>query len=104
MVTSLIGERKAIYEDCENEKKENKEKIKQMKEEIKLLQNQLRECSESSEPILKHVQERKNLDLNVLKRKSGDEAVEVREIAGLFKMTMLLDDGLPSGGFAQKVE
>lgn len=32
------GERKAIFEDCEREKKENKEKIKKLKEEIRILQ------------------------------------------------------------------
>ena len=32
------GERKAIFEDCEREKKENKEKIKKLKDEIKQLQ------------------------------------------------------------------
>lgn len=32
------GERKAVFEDCENEKKENKDKIKKIKEEIKILQ------------------------------------------------------------------
>ena len=32
------GERKAVFEDCENEKAENKEKIKRLKDEIKDLQ------------------------------------------------------------------
>ena len=73
------GERKAIFEDCENEKRENKDKIKKLKEEIKGLQNELRESSSSSEPILRHVQERKFLDMNVLKRKSGDDAVETMD-------------------------
>ena len=32
------GERKAIYEDCESEKQENKDKIKKLKDEVKQLQ------------------------------------------------------------------
>ncbi len=32
------GERKAVFEDCESEKQENKEKIKKLKEEVKQLQ------------------------------------------------------------------
>ena len=32
------GERKAIFEDCESEKQENKDKIKALKDEVKVLQ------------------------------------------------------------------
>ena len=32
------GERKAIFEDCESEKQENKDKIKKLKDEVKQLQ------------------------------------------------------------------
>ena len=32
------GERKAIFEDCESEKQENKDKIKKLKDEVKNLQ------------------------------------------------------------------
>ena len=32
------GERKAVFEDCESEKQENKERIKAMKDEIRELQ------------------------------------------------------------------
>ena len=35
------GERKTVYEDCEREKEENKEKIKRMKEEIKQKRNEV---------------------------------------------------------------
>ena len=36
------GERKAIFEDCESEKQENKDKIKALKDEVKVLQVSLR--------------------------------------------------------------
>ena len=42
------------------------------------LQNELQESSNSSEAILRHVQDRKFLDTKVLKRQTGDLAVEVR--------------------------
>ena len=32
------GERKAVFEDCENEKMENKDRVKKLKEEIRELQ------------------------------------------------------------------
>ena len=35
------GERKAVFEDCEREKEENKEKIKKLKEEIKQIKNEV---------------------------------------------------------------
>ena len=70
------GERKAVYEDCENEKNDNREKVKKMKEEIRELQGRLRDSTASSEPVLKHVQGRRYLQLNVLKKKSGEDAVE----------------------------
>ncbi len=72
----MEGERKAVFEDCENEKSDNREKVKKLKESIKELQNALRESSTSSEPVLRHVQDKKFLQLNVLRRKSGDDAVE----------------------------
>ncbi|TRY80512.1 hypothetical protein TCAL_10729, partial [Tigriopus californicus] len=70
------GERKAIFEDCENEKTENKEKMRKLKEEIRDLQNGLQDSTSSSEALLRHVQDRKYLDTNALKRKTGDDAVE----------------------------
>ena len=70
------GERKAVYEDCENEKTDNREKVKKLKEEIRELQGRLRDSTASSEPVLKHVQGRRHLQLNVLKQKSGEDAVE----------------------------
>ena len=70
------GERKAVYEDCENEKSENREKVKRLKEDIRELQGRLRDSTASSEPVLKHVQGRRHLQLNVLKKKSGEDAVE----------------------------
>ena len=69
------GERKAIFEDCEAEKSDNKERIKKLKDEVKDLQNELLSSDKSSEGILKQVQDKKTLDTRVLKRKSGDEAV-----------------------------
>ena len=74
------GERKAVYEDCENEKSENREKVKRLKEEIRELQGRLRDSTASSEPVLKHVQGRRHLQLNVLKKKSGEDAVEASYI------------------------
>ena len=70
------GERKAVYEDCENEKSENRERVKNLKEEIKELQGRLKDSTASSEPVLKHVQGRRHLQLNVLKKKSGEDAVQ----------------------------
>ena len=35
------GERKAVFEDCEREKEENKDKIKKLKEEIKQIKNEV---------------------------------------------------------------
>ena len=70
------GERKAVYEDCENEKGDNREKVRKLKDEIKELQASLRDSTASSEPVLKHVQGRRHLQLNVLKKKSGEDAVE----------------------------
>ena len=46
---------------------------------ISLVGFQFKEASSSSEPILRHVQDRKHLDVNVLKRKSGDDAVETMD-------------------------
>ena len=69
------GERKAIFEDCEAEKSDNKERIKKLKDEVKDLQNELQSSDKSSEGILNQVQDKKTLDTKVLKRKSGDEAV-----------------------------
>ena len=106
-----IGERKAIFEDCESEKTENKDRIKKLKDEVRDLQAEVQASNKSSEGILRHVQvwyclfppflyfsavvsinkqklisfvfnifhllkERKYLDTNVLKKKSGDHAVE----------------------------
>ena len=71
----MEGERKAIFEDCEAEKSDNKERIKKLKDEVKDLQNELLTSDKSSEGILKQVQDKKTLDTRVLKRKSGDEAV-----------------------------
>ena len=94
------GERKAVYEDCENEKNDNREKVKKMKEEIRELQGRLRDSTASSEPVLKHVQGRRYLQLNVLKKKSGEDAVEASVIsendftgiwsAGLFPLFVIL--------------
>ena len=35
------GERKAVFEDCEREKEENKEKIKRLTDEIKHIKNEV---------------------------------------------------------------
>jgi hypothetical protein len=40
------------------------------------MQSNVRDSTTSSEPVLRHVQDRKHLQLNVLRRKSGDVAVE----------------------------
>ena len=71
----MEGERKAIFEDCEAEKSDNKDRIKKLKDEVKDLQNELQSSDKSSEGILNQVQDKKTLDTKVLKRKSGDEAV-----------------------------
>ena len=36
------GERKAVFEDCEREKEENKEKIKRLTDEIKHIKNEVK--------------------------------------------------------------
>ena len=71
----MEGERKAIFEDCEAEKSDNKDRIKKLKDEVKDLQNELQSSDKSSEGILNQVQDKKTLDTKVLKRKSGNEAV-----------------------------
>ena len=38
------GERKAVFEDCEREKEENKEKIKKLAEEIKQMKQEVKIC------------------------------------------------------------
>ena len=37
------GERKAVFEDCEREKEENKDKIRKLAEEIKLMKQEVSE-------------------------------------------------------------
>ena len=54
--TLLIGERKAIFEDCESEKTENKDRIKKLKDEVRDLQAEVQASNKSSEGILRHVQ------------------------------------------------
>ena len=39
------GERKAVFEDCEREKEENKEKIKRLTDEIKHIKHEVRLCT-----------------------------------------------------------
>ena len=50
------GERKAIFEDCESEKTENKDRIKKLKDEVRDLQAEVQASNKSSEGILRHVQ------------------------------------------------
>lgn len=52
----FLGERKAIFEDCESEKTENKDRIKKLKEEVRDLQAEVQASNKSSEGILRHVQ------------------------------------------------
>ena len=54
--TLFIGERKAIFEDCESEKTENKDRIKKLKDEVRDLQAEVQASNKSSEGILRHVQ------------------------------------------------
>ena len=51
-----LGERKAIFEDCESEKTENKDRIKKLKDEVRDLQAEVQASNKSSEGILRHVQ------------------------------------------------
>ena len=41
------GERKAVFEDCEREKEENKEKIKRLTDEIKHIKNEVSQPTNS---------------------------------------------------------
>ena len=52
----FLGERKAIFEDCESEKTENKDRIKKLKDEVRDLQAEVQASNKSSEGILRHVQ------------------------------------------------
>ncbi len=52
----VVGERKAIFEDCESEKTENKDRIKKLKDEVRDLQAEVQASNKSSEGILRHVQ------------------------------------------------
>lgn len=52
----VVGERKAIFEDCESEKSENKERVKKLKDEVRDLQAEVQASNKSSEGILRHVQ------------------------------------------------
>jgi len=84
------GERKAIFEDCESEKQTNKDKIKKMKDEVKFLQADHLAANRTSENILKTVgSEKKVVGAQVLKKKSGDDAVQVMDykVADLRKKT-----------------
>ena len=56
LISLFLGERKAIFEDCESEKTENKDRIKKLKEEVRDLQNEVQASNKSSEGILRHVQ------------------------------------------------
>ena len=47
------GERKAIFEDCESEKQENKDKIKKLKDEVKQLQVRIK-VAKSSKNLLNY--------------------------------------------------
>ena len=50
------GERKAIFEDCESEKTENKDRIKKLKDEVRDLQAEVQASNKSSEGLMRHVQ------------------------------------------------
>ena len=56
IIQLLLGERKAIFEDCESEKTENKDRIKKLKDEVRDLQAEVQASNKSSEGILRHVQ------------------------------------------------
>lgn len=75
-----VGERKAIFEDCEAEKRENKDRMKKLKDEIRDLQTELQSSSKSGEGILKHLQDKQHVDVNFLKRKTSGEAVDLLDL------------------------
>ena len=56
IIQLFLGERKAIFEDCESEKTENKDRIKKLKDEVRDLQAEVQASNKSSEGILRHVQ------------------------------------------------
>lgn len=69
------GERKAIFEDSEREKEENKERIRKLSEEIKQYKNEFQKAQKTGETILKKVEEKPHMDTKVLKNMSGDGAI-----------------------------
>jgi len=70
------GERKAIFEDSEREKEENKERIKKLSDEIKQYKNEFQKAAKTGETILKKVEEKPHLDTLVLKTMSGEVAIQ----------------------------
>ena len=65
------GERKAIFEDCESEKQENKDKIKALKDEVKVLQVSKHNSQRYSQRSRYHTCARGGIKVNFRYRKGG---------------------------------
>ena len=85
------GERKAVFEDCEREKEENKEKIKKLADEIKQMKQEVNRCAwtlnpwalfqfqksgKTGETVLREVRDKPHLDPLPLRNMTSDSAIQ----------------------------